>query len=58
MRPAVEMLGRSRQEAYDKAMELLHLVGMDGRILQYPESGSQQNEDGAERLMKRSRPRT
>ena len=43
MRPAVEMLGKDRQEAYDKAMELLHLVGMDGRILQYPDmlSGGQ-----------------
>ena len=43
MRPAVEMLGMDRQEAYEKAMELLQLVGMDGRIMQYPDmlSGGQ-----------------
>lgn len=43
MKPSVEMLGRSRQEAYDRAMELLHLVGMDSRIMQYPDmlSGGQ-----------------
>ncbi len=43
MRPAVEMLGMDRQAAYDKAMELLQLVGMDGRIMQYPDmlSGGQ-----------------
>ena len=43
MRPAIDMLGKSRQEAYDKAMELLRLVGMDGRIMQYPDmlSGGQ-----------------
>ena len=43
MRPAMEILGKSRQEAYERAMELLHLVGMDGRIMQYPDmlSGGQ-----------------
>ena len=43
MRPAREMLGKSRQEAYESAKELLHLVGMDGRMLQYPDmlSGGQ-----------------
>jgi len=30
------LLGRSRQEAYDRAMELLASVGMDTRALQYP----------------------
>ncbi len=43
MKPSIEMLGRSRQEAYDKAMELLHMVSMDGRAMQYPDmlSGGQ-----------------
>ncbi len=43
MLPAIQLLGKNRQEAYDKAMELLRIVGMEGRILQYPDmlSGGQ-----------------
>jgi len=43
MIPGMDLLGRSRQEAYDRGMELLHLVGMDGRALNYPDmlSGGQ-----------------
>lgn len=39
----MKLLGMSKQEAYDKAMVLLHNVGMDGRALQYPDmlSGGQ-----------------
>jgi len=36
MIPAMDLLGKSRQEAYDRGMELLHMVGMDGRALNYP----------------------
>ena len=37
------LLGMSRQEAYDRGMELLRMVGMDGRALSYPDmlSGGQ-----------------
>lgn len=43
MLPAVELQKKSRTEAYERAMELLSLVGMDGRYLQYPDmlSGGQ-----------------
>ncbi len=39
----VRLLGKSRQEAYDKAMELLASVGLADRALQYPDqlSGGQ-----------------
>ena len=39
----MKLLGMSKQEAYDRAMTLLHSVGMDGRALQYPDmlSGGQ-----------------
>ena len=36
MKPQIDILKRSRQEAYDKAIELLKKVGMDGRALRYP----------------------
>ena len=41
--PQLDILKRDRQSAYDKAMEVLHLVGMDGKAMQYPEvlSGGQ-----------------
>lgn len=38
MYPQVDILKRSNQEAYDKAMEVLHMVGMDGKTTQYPSS--------------------
>ncbi len=43
MIPQMDLLGRSKQEAYDRAIELLHQVGMDSRALQYPKilSGGQ-----------------
>ena len=39
----MDLLGVSRQEAYDRGMELLHMVGMDSRALNYPDmlSGGQ-----------------
>ena len=39
----VDLLGKSRQEAYDKAMALLKMVGMEGRAFNYPDmlSGGQ-----------------
>ena len=43
MNPPIDLLGLSKQEAYDRAMELLHLVGMETRALRYPDmlSGGQ-----------------
>jgi len=38
MQAPIDLLGKSRQEAYNKAKELLHMVGMDGRAFQYPEA--------------------
>lgn len=40
----VELLGRSRQEAYEKSIELLDMVGLADRALRYPSvlSGGQQ----------------
>ena len=35
MNGPILLLGLSRQEAYDRAMELLKLVGMDGRAFDY-----------------------
>ena len=39
----MELLGMDKQTAYDRAMELLHMVGMDGRAFNYPDmlSGGQ-----------------
>jgi len=44
MNPQISLLGRSRQEAYDKAMELLNTVGLASKVLSYPDelSGGQQ----------------
>ena len=44
MNPQISLLGRGRQEAYDKAMELLHKVGLGSKALSYPDelSGGQQ----------------
>lgn len=44
MNPQITLLGRSRQEAYDKAMELLVTVGLASKALSYPDelSGGQQ----------------
>ena len=36
MLPQIDLLGTDRQTAYDKAMELLALVGLEGRAKQYP----------------------
>ncbi len=36
MVPQTDLLGVDRQTAYDKAMELLKLVGLEGRATQYP----------------------
>lgn len=36
MMPQIDLLGVGRQEAYDRAMELLKLVGLEGRAKQYP----------------------
>lgn len=43
MQPPMDLLGMGKQEAYDKAMSLLHMVGMDSRALDYPDmlSGGQ-----------------
>lgn len=43
MQGPMDLLGMRKQEAYDRAMELLHMVGMDGRALNYPDmlSGGQ-----------------
>ena len=44
MNPQIALLGRSRQEAYDKAMDLLNKVGLWAKALSYPDelSGGQQ----------------
>ncbi len=44
MNPQITLLGRSRQEAYDKAMQLLQQVGLASKVLNYPDelSGGQQ----------------
>lgn len=44
MIPQIELLGRSRQEAYDKAISILKDVGLAGKALSYPDqiSGGQQ----------------
>ena len=44
MNPRITLLGRSRQEAYDKAMNLLNTVGLSSKAFNYPEdlSGGQQ----------------
>ncbi len=44
MNPQIRLLGRSRQEAYDKAMDLLWKVGLGAKALSYPDelSGGQQ----------------
>jgi len=36
MIPQMDLLGKSKQEAYERAMQLLHMVGMDSRALRYP----------------------
>jgi len=44
MNPQITLLGRSRQEAYERAMELLSKVGLSSKVLAYPDelSGGQQ----------------
>lgn len=44
MNPQITLLGRSRQEAYDKAMDLLSKVGLSSKVFAYPDelSGGQQ----------------
>ena len=43
MNPQMDLLGRTRQEAYDRAVELLNTVGLAGREFNYPDmlSGGQ-----------------
>lgn len=36
MQPQIDLLGKTKQEAYDKAEELIKKVGMAGRELNYP----------------------
>ena len=36
MRPAVDLLNTDKQKAYDKAMDLLEMVGMADRAMDYP----------------------
>ena len=38
MIPQMDILGRSREEAYEKAQDYLRMVGMSDRMLNYPES--------------------
>jgi len=38
MNPQITLLGRTRQEAYDKAMDYLTMVGMADRALRYPDA--------------------
>lgn len=44
MNPQITLLGKGRQESYDKAMDLLHKVGLASKALNYPDelSGGQQ----------------
>ena len=44
MRPQMDLLGRSKQEAYDRSIVLLKRVGLSGAALRYPDelSGGQQ----------------
>ena len=44
MKPQMDLLDRSKQEAYDKAMYLLNMVGLKEKALRYPDklSGGQQ----------------
>ena len=44
MNPQITLLGKSRQEAYDRAMELLSSVGLSSKVFNYPDelSGGQQ----------------
>ena len=43
MRPQIDLLGKSRQEAYERSVELLGKVGLADKILKYPDelSGGQ-----------------
>ena len=40
MTPPMDLLGKSKQEAYDKGMELLQKVGLADKALNYPETMS------------------
>ncbi len=53
MMPQEKLLNRSRQEAYDKGMELLGMVGLSDRALQYPDqlSGGQKQRVAIARAM-------
>lgn len=44
MNPQITLLGKSRQDAYDRAMELLSSVGLSSKVFSYPDelSGGQQ----------------
>ena len=56
----VDLLGRSRQEAYDRGMELLRTIGLGDKALAYPDelSGGQKQRAAiarTRRLIQRSR---
>lgn len=38
MQPPMDLLGISAQDAYDRAMEILQMVGMEGRANKYPDT--------------------
>lgn len=44
MNPQITLLGKSRQDAYDRAMQLLSSVGLSSKVFDYPDdlSGGQQ----------------
>ena len=44
MKPQMTLLGKNKQDAYDKAMELLSSVGLSSKVFSYPDelSGGQQ----------------
>ena len=53
MNPQITLLGRSRQEAYDKAMYLLNTVGLSSKAFNYPDdlSGGQQQRIAIARVL-------
>ena len=56
MNPQITLLGKSRQEAYDRAMELLSSVGLSSKVFNYPDelSGGQQQRVAIARALAKS----